>query len=171
MDLETRRNNRREKLVTNMARKLAVGNGVQKIAAEKRKKKLQRLTYIAAVVMAFLISGLIIYFHLPKQYKYDPEQFRISQAQRNPVNRLSADYQEKKISADEYALYLKDILIRYDSLPDAYRIDIPFIKATDVYDSLIAVWPFVNLRIRKTLQDQLPKLEHQLKENQFKTKD
>lgn len=165
MDIDPKRTERRDKFITSMAQKLAKGNGVEMIAAAKRRKKRKKLTYIIGGVIAFIISGLIIYFHMPKQVKFDPEVYKQNQLQRYPINKLSTDYQESKFSTDQYALYLKDFLINYKSLPQEYKIDDPFIEASAVYDSLIAVWPEISLSTRLKLQKLLPDLEHLLNEN------
>lgn len=171
MDLDPKRTERRDKFIITMAQKLAKGNGVEMIGAAKRRKKRKKLTYVIGGTVAFIISGLIIYFHMPKQIKFDPESYKQNQLHRNPVNRLSADYQDEKISTDQYALYLKDILIDYKSLPQEYKIDIPYIEASAVYDSIITVWSSISLPNRLKLQKYLPDLEHLLKENQNKNVD
>jgi hypothetical protein len=168
MDLETKRKEKREKLVSSMAKKLAIGNGDKIIAASKRKKKFQKIRYIALGVAAFSIFGCIIYLHIPRQVHLTPEMIRQIQEQKNPATLLYTDLLDKNISPDQYALYLKDILVRYDSLPEKYRLDTPFIKASDVYDSLLSVWPLVNPRVRNSILNLLPDLEVRLNGNPAK---
>ncbi|MBN1760769.1 MAG: hypothetical protein JW863_20740, partial [Chitinispirillaceae bacterium] len=60
---------------------------------------------------------------------------------------------------DEYALYLKDYLIRYDSLPAVYKTERSTTPNTEIFRSLFDIWPQVSLRTRAVMLTSMPFLE------------
>jgi hypothetical protein len=168
MDRETRRHEERERLVKSMAGKLATGNGLEVIAVSRRKKTARKFIYISIPVVLFIIAGIILYVKSPKTTSLTVKsESRVTQRV-SLLMVLHRDLEDKKITVNQYAFYLRDILIRYDSLPSEYRPARPLVVTEDIYDSLCAVWSKIDQKNRAQLFKELPKIENYLKEFEYK---
>ncbi|MBN1600943.1 MAG: hypothetical protein JW915_04995 [Chitinispirillaceae bacterium] len=154
----------REKLVKSMASKLATGNGLEIIATARKKKKLQVVVYSASTVLLFLIIAIILYSKAPDKDLSSEKADNSDNLKINSLGLLANDLRNKAITFNQYAFYLRDMLIRYDSLPQQYRPAMPDLRTQDVYDSLSVIWSRIDLKNRQQLLKDLPKLEHHLKE-------
>jgi uncharacterized integral membrane protein len=168
MNREEKRREEREQLVRSMARKLATGNGIEIIAAARKRKRSRIVIYTTSGILLFLIVAVILYLITPDQVTFNLDFNKSEKPEINLLQLLSKDLTEKKITFNQYVFYLRDILVRYDSLPKQYRPAMPDVKTQSVYDSLCAVWKKVDLQKRQQLLKELPKLEFYLKEYQFK---
>lgn len=164
---EQRKIEDREKLVKSMASKLATGNGLEIIAAARKEKKRNIVIYSVSAVVIFLIVAVILYSKAPDQNVYNSESGTSQTTRTNTLELLSLDLRNKTITINQYAFYLRDMLIRYDSLPQQYRPAMPDLKTQDVYDSLCAIWTRIDLKNRQRFLKDLPKLEQHLKEYQL----
>jgi hypothetical protein len=89
----------------------------------------------------------------------NPEQGAPAAPIKSTLDLLNDDFTEQKISADQYALFIKDYLIRYDSLPAHYKTSRITINSTEMYAALLTMWPRVNLRTRSDILKIMPFLE------------
>jgi hypothetical protein len=167
MDRETRRHEERERLVRSMAGKLATGNGIEVIAVSRRKKIVRKYIYISIPVVLFIIIGVFLFIKSSgtTEITFKSEQ-KVTQ-RIDLLQLLHQDLENKKITVNQYAFYLRDILIRYDSLPLEYRPARPAVVTEDIYDSLCAVWPKIDQKSRAQLFKELPKIDTYLKEFQY----
>jgi hypothetical protein len=166
---ETRRNEERERLVRSMAGKLATGNGIEVIAVSRRKKRTRKLIYISVPAILFVIVGIVISVKSPGTAAITFKSGQPVTPRVNLIQLLHQDLEIKKITVNQYAFYLRDILIRYDSLPSQYHPARPAVTTEAIYDSLCAVWSKIDLKNRAQLLKELPKIDEYLKEFQYKT--
>ncbi len=169
MDRETRRNQERERLVKAMAVKLATGNGIEVIASSRRKKRARTLIYLSIPVVLFIIAAIVIIVKSPGTAAITVKSNHHSAPKINLLQLLHQDLEEKKITVNQYAFYLRDILIRFDSLPMQYRPERPAIITEDIFDSLCAVWPKIDLKNRAQLMKDFPKMNTYLQDFKYKT--
>lgn len=169
MDRETKRSQERERLVKAMAVKLATGKGIEVIASSRRKKRTRAIMYISIPVVLFFIAGIVVFVKSPGTTAITIKSDRPVTQKINLLQLLYQDLEERKITVNQYAFYLRDILIRYDSLPPHYRPDRPSVATMDIYDSLCAVWPKIDLKNRAQLLKELPKIDTYLQEFKYKT--
>ncbi|HEX2958770.1 MAG TPA: hypothetical protein VHO70_18190 [Chitinispirillaceae bacterium] len=168
MERDARRLEERERLVRSMAVKLAKGKGIELIAASRRKKRSRTIIYISIPVILFFITGIILFVKTPGTTSMTIKADRPVVERISLLQLLHQDLENKKITVNQYAFYLRDILIRYDSLPQHYHPDRPSVLTEDIYDSLCAVWPKIDLKIRAQLLKELPKMDTYLKEFHYK---
>lgn len=166
---EIKRNDERERLVRSMASKLATGNGIEVIASSRRKKRARTVIYLGVPVILFIIAGIVISVKSPGTAAIAFKSGQPSTSKVNLIQLIHQDLEIKKITVNQYAFYLRDILIRYDSLPSQYRPARPVATTENIYDSLCAVWSKIDLKNRAQLLKELPKIEEYLREFQYKT--
>jgi hypothetical protein len=159
---EEKRREERDRLVRSMAGKLATGNGIELIAAARRKKRSPLLYIVGSIV--FVSIGMVLFFHTPEKIKINLNSNNSAIKKVNMIQLMHKDLDESKISVNQYAFYLRDILVRYDSLPQNYRTDSPDVQAQDIYDSLCATWSKLSNNSKGQLLQELPKLESYLRE-------
>jgi hypothetical protein len=165
---EEKRREERDRLVRSMAGKLATGNGIELIAAARRKKKLPTYLYITASIALFVITGLVLFFHAPEEIELKLNESTSEVKKVTMIQLMHKDLDERKITVNQYAFYLRDILVRYDSLPQNYRANICVEQTQDIYDSICATWSKISNNSKGQLLKELPKLESYLKEFQDK---
>jgi hypothetical protein len=153
---------RRQKVVDSMAKKFADHGSVEQIIIRHRKKLLRssKTLYIiiAATVVSMILTGLFTVgiIQPPVQTK---ENGPVVMKVRNSLDILLEDLDAKKISPDEFVLYCKDYLIRYDSLPDRYKTPFSITSSSEVYGVIVDVWPKLSLRTRQVMLKNLPRIE------------
>ncbi|MFP4164229.1 MAG: hypothetical protein ACLFQB_09905 [Chitinispirillaceae bacterium] len=144
----------RKDFLDSMARKLAVPES--EILAVPKKPKLF-LYFIPGLVAIIIGITAFILFASPRENVSSDEQIMPSKAV-NPALKLSQSYQKCELGMDEYAGYLCDILVRYDSLPGKYKAEVPLIRPEQVKDTLVNLWPRLRASTKRNLLDDIPEM-------------
>lgn len=145
-------------VIASMAKKLAEQAPIEKIAKNK-KKMLNRHHLIYMVTFSLLVILSIVSISINQTKDNSKETGKSVLEKRNsPLVLLSDALENDSINVDQYALYLKDLLIRYDSLPGKYRTDYPVIATSDIYISIVKVWMRLGIKTRISLINDLPGL-------------
>jgi hypothetical protein len=153
---------RREKVVDSMAKKFADSSSVTHIITTHRKRRIKPAIYIYVLIgLSVITTGFTT---LLMTGRISPALINkavlISAAPvKNSIDLLRDDLIRKKIGPDDYVLYLKDYLIRYDSLPDIYKTARASTASSEIYRALFDIWPQVSLRTRATMLTMMPHLE------------
>ena len=161
---------RREKVVDSMAKKFADSGSVTDIITSYRKRKIKPVFYVYAFIILSVISTSITV--LVMSGTIAPEltgkgSVTAAPPVRNSIDLLREDLVRKKIGPDEYVLYLKDYLIRYDSLPAVYKTERSTTTSREIYRSIFDIWPKVSLHTRANLLKSMPYLETKWKALHF----
>ena len=147
-----------------MAKKFADSGSVTSIITTHRKRQFKPATYIYILIgLSVVTTGLTT---LIMTGNISPALIgKAAQApvvpQKNSIDLLRDDLNLNKIGPDDFALYLKDYLIRYDSLPDTYKTARSSTTNTEIYQALFDIWPQVSLRTRANMLTMMPYLEKQ----------
>ena len=149
-----------------MAQKFANRGNVSQIITAHRKRQLRPATYIYILIGTSIISTAFTTLIVTGKIDtgFITRNTMVSSAPiKNTIDFLNEDFAGKRISADEYALFIKDYLIRYDSLPARYKAERITLTSEQVYHTLHDIWPQVSLRTRSRLLVTMPYLETQWK--------
>jgi len=158
---------RRDKVVDTMAKKFAnTGTVEAKIIASRRRRRQKPLyiyiflgTAIVTTTLSTLISSGVI-TPTPIVNKNIPPL-----PSKTVIDLLSKDLADKKINADQFALYLKDYLVNYNAFPAEYKSGEIYSVTSDVtVKALYDIWPQVSLRTRATLLKTMPFIEDRWRE-------
>lgn len=141
-----------------MARKLAVGES--EILAVRKKPSLLVYSIPGLVAIVIGITAFFI-FASPRQEVYRGEQIMPEKAA-DPAALLSQSYQKCELGLDEYAEYLCDILVNYDSLPAKYKAEVPLVRPDEIMDTLVSNWSRLRLSTKQNLRKDLPEIEERL---------
>ncbi len=144
----------REAVVASMANKLAEGQFVF-----KSKRKFAYNKIIPVIAAGVLLTGGLIWNFSRKNSGEESVPVKSLDSvmiTRNPLYKLKGAFIDHVINADYYALCLKDMLTRYDSVPEVYRIAGPVINPEDVYSELNDIWVKVSPGIRFQITRDLP---------------
>jgi len=153
---------RREKVVDSMAKKFADRGNVQQIIVRHRRKILQSKKtlwlIIAGTVVSMIITVLVTAGVVkPPALVGGKVEQRIAITE--TLDLLRTDLASGDIGADQFALYCRDFLIRYDSLPQRYQTPFSTTTGDDIYRAIAGVWPSLHLRTRQVLLHDLPHIE------------
>ncbi len=152
----------REKFIDSMAKKLADGGSVEKTIILHRRRHIRTANYIYLAVALSVISTGITYLLMTGRIGAgltgNDSGLQTTFA-KNTIDLLNDDLASGKISTDQYAIYLMNFLIRYDSLPDIYKPGKTFVTSDQVYRALFAVWPKISPQIRTFIMKEMPFLE------------
>ncbi len=168
---------KRTKVVDSMAKKFADSGSVTTIITAHRKRQMKPAVYIYILiglsvvstgVTTLIMTGKI---SVPGSSRRTAAAITESEPVASTITLLQNDLAEKEINADEYVLYLKDYLIRYDSLPGIYKSPRSSTTSTEIYRALFDIWPQVSLRTRATLLKVLPFLEDKWRSMQLERKE
>jgi len=142
MDDKTRKAIVKDKVVSSMAKKLANENMAADIEKIKKKRKRKPLIGYVVAVLFTVVMTVSFYFAILSTEKVQEEQrVAVQQAlQDNPLSRLRTALKNDIISADQFAFYCRDMLIRYDSLPVQYKTDKVILSRKDIYAAIVSVW-------------------------------
>lgn len=145
----------RDQVIASMAKKLADTNGSPK----NQKKRWGKAFIINGVIfgLLILITGLVFSFKSPRASVKNIKTTHGTLSPDSPLSKLSTAYNHRHIDHDQYALYLKDLLVRYDSLPQEFKTERPIIKEIQVHNELLNIWTSVSLDVRSTIIKELPK--------------
>lgn len=151
----------RDQVVASMAKKLADTNG----SSKNQKKRWEKAFIINGVIIGLLIliTGSVFSFKSPRTFIKNIKTTQGALTSDSPLSRLSTAYNQRHINHDQFALYLKDLLVRYDSLPQDFKTERPIIKEVQVHDELLNVWPSVSLDARLIILKELPKFAEKTK--------
>lgn len=144
----------REEVIASMTGKLAEGSVVNAKKNFRRKILLINLTVI-------LLSGalvLIVSISMSKKnlpYKQNTSFLQATSVMQSPLHKLKNAFQDDVIGADEYALYMAYLLVRYDSIPENFRTPRPKIISEEVYTELNRIWGRISLRMRQRISIEL----------------
>jgi hypothetical protein len=142
MDDKTRKEIAKDKVVSSMAKKLANENTAADIEKNKKKRKRKPLLGYMLAVLFTVVMTVSFYFAIVSTDKVQEEQRAAVQValQDNPLSRLRTALSNDVITADQFAFYCRDLLVRYDSLPEQYKTDKVILSREDIYASIISVW-------------------------------
>lgn len=149
---------KKDLVISSMARKLADVSNANELKKKKKKKlKNPYLVYssIAIIVTILVIAVFIVNMSMQKQ---TADITIDSIVQKYPLRNLNDAYKNRSITADQYAIYLRDYLIKYDSLPENFKQEGSVVLSEHIYKSLIDVWMKLNLKTRASLLKDLPDL-------------
>ncbi|MDG5813550.1 hypothetical protein QA601_00520 [Chitinispirillales bacterium ANBcel5] len=149
---------RRHDVVSSMAKKLATPD--QTMVFSEAKKRSHKLTLIASSVVFIVIMIVVGVTYTLKGSTGGPEG--VSVQVNSPVQKITDVYHREEISVEQYSMLLTDVLVRYDSLPEHYRVEAPLIDPEEIYQKLARVWPLVDVEIRNTILKDIPQLESRL---------
>jgi hypothetical protein len=144
-----------------MAKKLAENSSSEIIIKKKLSDKY--IYFISVAVLLAIVSITAISFNNKSTVQLNQEPERVSRID-NPVAKLKNAYDDKVINENQYAIYLKDLLIRYDSLPEKYKVTSPVISDKEVFNELSAIWPDLSYNIRLELVNAVPDVEKRILE-------
>lgn len=150
---------RRDKLVDSMTNKLANGSNVKKVISTHRKRRIETMKYVYIAIALSVVSTGMTY--LVMTGKVAPgltgaNETIVAAPVKTTLDLLNDDLSMEKIRADQYALYLRDYLIRYDSLPDVYKSPFSGLTSGEAYRALYMIWPKLSLRTRSDLLKSMP---------------
>jgi hypothetical protein len=157
----TKRAHSKDLVVASMVKKLASQPAGQDL--KKKKKKIH--VYVYVIIIVVIVITVMTVCHLTNEKtENDLQKVTIAtiKERENPLFLLQSAFKQDSITADQYALYLKDILIRYDSLPQKYKSPRAVILDEEVYHSMLDVWRLLSLRIKNTLLQDLPGLKNKI---------
>ncbi len=144
----------REEVIASMAGKLAEGS----VVSAKRKSR-QKILLINLTVI--LLSGtmvLVVSISMSKKPLYNKQDysfFQTASVMQNPLQKLRNEFQKEIIGADDYALYMAYLLVRYDSIPENFKTPRPKIISDEVYAELDRIWEHISLRMRQRITTEL----------------
>jgi hypothetical protein len=142
MDDKTRKELVKDKVVSSMAKKLANENtaaDIEKI--KKRRKRKPIIGYVVAVLFTVVMTVSFYFAILSTEKVQEKQRIAVQMAlEDNPLSRLRTALANDIITADQFAFYCRDILLRYDSLPDQYKTEKVILSREDIYSSIISVW-------------------------------
>ncbi|NLD94863.1 MAG: hypothetical protein GX639_19585 [Fibrobacter sp.] len=157
MDDKTRKAIVKDKVVSSMAKKLAneeMAADIEKIKKKRRRKPL--VGYVAAILFTVVMTVLFYFAILSTEKVQEEQRIAVQIAlEDNPLSRLQTALTNDLITADQYALYCRDLLLRYDSLPEQYKTDKVILSREDVYSSIISVWFNLYPRTKAALTGEL----------------
>lgn len=149
---------KKDLVISSMARKLADVSNANDLK-KKRKKKLTKpyLIYSSIAVIVTVLTIAVFFVNTSTQ-KQTANITIDSIVQKYPLQNLNDAYKNGSITADQYAIYLRDYLIKYDSLPENFKQEGSVVLSDHIYKALIDVWMKLNLRTRASLIKDLPDL-------------
>ncbi len=156
--MQQKNTEKKDLIISSMARKLAdVSNANDLKKKRKNKSNKPYLIYssIAVIVTVLTIAFFIVNMSTQKQTATITID---SIVQKYPLQNLNNAYKNKSITVDQYAIYLRDYLINYDSLPEKFKQDGSVVLSDHIYKALIDVWMKLSSRTRASLIKDLPDL-------------
>jgi hypothetical protein len=157
MDDKTRKEIVKDKVVSSMAKKLANENTAADIEKIKKKRKRKPLIgYVVAVLFTVVMTVLFYFAILSTEKVQEKQRVSVQQALKdNPLSRLRTALINDIITADQFAFYCRDILVRYDSLPQQYKTEKVILSREDIYSAIVSVWFNLYPKTKNTLSREL----------------
>jgi hypothetical protein len=150
---------RRDRFVDSMAKKLANAGGVEKVITTYRRRRIEPMKYVYIAIAVSALSTTFTYLVMTGRVApglMENETAAPVAPVKSMLDLLNDDLAAKSVGPDQYALYLRDFLIRYDSLPERYKPSGSGLTSEQVYAAMYAVWPRVSLRTRGDLLKTIP---------------
>lgn len=144
----------REEVIASMASKLAEGSVVN-----AKKKFHHKILLINLAVI--LLSGtmvLIVTISISKKplhQNHNDSFLQVTHVMQSPLQKLKKAFQDEVIGADEYALHMAYLLVKYDSIPENFKTPSPKIMSKEVYAELDRIWGSISLRMRQKITFEL----------------
>jgi hypothetical protein len=141
----------REEVIASMANKLAERSIVNK-------KKYHRKFLLVNFVVILLSGIMLLLISMSKktiQQKQSNSFLLTINVIQKPLHRIKNAFENGEIEADEYALYMAYLLVRYDSVPEKFQTLRPKVKSEEVYSELNSIWERVSLRMRQKITSEL----------------
>jgi hypothetical protein len=151
---------KKDQIINSMAKKLADVSAVDDLERIKKKrvKKTNRV-YIIAVMIFVCLSVTVYTIEKTRREEKLQQVTMVSLVnQDSPLKRLTDALKDESVTVDQYAMFLSDLLIRYDSIPERFKTDRPVILNEEVYRSLMGVWMQLQHQTRNKLAKNLPAL-------------
>lgn len=148
----------REEVIASMANKLAVGSVVN------TKRKVRRRIIIINIVVILIFGTLVLSFSFSKKsHKQQQSHSYLKTASmvQSPLLKLKTAFQSGTIGADEYALYLAYLLVKYDSVPEIFQTPRPHINGNEINAELDKVWNYLSMGRRNKIKELLPQFKPQ----------
>lgn len=144
----------REQVIASMANKLADGSAVN------AKKKFHRKILLINMSVILLSGTMVLFVSISMskkslQHKQNNSFLQTASVMQNPLQKLKSAFQRGVIGADEYALYMAYLLVRYDSVPENFRTPRPKIISEEVYAEIDRIWGRISLRMRQRITSEL----------------
>ncbi len=139
----------REEVIASMANKLAERSLVNK---KKHHRKILLINF--AVI---LLSGIMLISMSKKtlQQKQSNSFLLTTNVRQETLLKIKNAFESGEIEADEYALYMAYLLVRYDSVPEKFQTLRPKVISEEVYTELNSIWERVSLRMRQKITNEL----------------
>lgn len=148
----------REEVIASMANKLADGSVVN----TKRKVRRRIIIINLAVILSFGTLVFSVSFSKKShQQRQSNSYLQTASMVQSPLLKLKTAFQDGTIGADEYALYLTYLLVKYDSVPEIFQTPRPHINATEINAELDKTWNRLSMGIRKKIRELLPQFRSQ----------
>ena len=149
----------RKDVVSSMAKKLAVPDESIVYRDSGKKESGWKIILVSLFVCTVFF---VMYMVFTSQKKALPAAEVVTENTPDcPILRISASYDRGEINVNEFAGYLANVLVKYDSLPKKFRVEHPVIRPDEIFGMLNNAWP----RIRPDLRDSLIQNFTQLQEN------
>ncbi len=144
----------RKEVIASMANKLADGS------VEGTKKKFHRKILIINLSVISLFGTMVFFVSTSISKKSSQQELhndflQTASVTQSPLEKLKSAFQDGAIGADEYALYMTYLLVRYDSVPQNFKTPRPMINSEELYAELNKVWGRVSLRMRQRISEEL----------------
>ncbi len=139
----------RKAMIRNMSKKLAKPK--MELVDAKKKKDYYLLYMLPGVFILFLgLWGLFLSLHNEQFSNSDSSEIKNSQ------KRIFDSYSRCDISIDQYAGFLCDLLVRYDSLPVRFRARDGVVNTEEVLDTLAVLWPGLGSSAKRKVLADIP---------------
>lgn len=155
---------RREEVVKSMAKKLAVPGESPEIVEKKRKKKTRNVFVIVAFTIMSMIALSVIFYYVRQELVFHITDH--SEEVNCPVALIDDAYNRGEITVNDYGSYLMDILIRYDSLPEDFRVNNPLVFRDAIFEKLANSWDNFRPDLRRSMVKNIPQIEKKLESSQ-----
>ena len=159
MEIPHLKEKQRKKVIDAMSKKLATP-GEPAIIIKRRKR------YIWMFVTVVICTTLSLIYFIVANYTPVFEQ-KSTLSANSPFLLIKTAYQSNTLTEDEYAVLLCKLMVKYDSLPDNYKVPHPYIDVNEVYTAIRRLWPITMQSTREYLLLEFPSLEDKL----FQTSD
>lgn len=158
----------RDAIVDTMTRKLASSGSVEQIITAHRRERTRPVKYLYMGAALAAMAALLIYQAFTGQAREDLIEQTAALAAPPPKSTLELmkeDLLQNRFGPDQYAHYLKDYLVRYDSLPAPYKSARHNITSDEIYTALLEIWPQTSPGTRSELLKKIPRLKQKLEQH------
>jgi len=157
----------RDALVETMKRKLASPGSAEQIITAHRRERARPVKYLYWGAALAAVAAVLIYQAFTGQASEDMVEQTVDPAappEKSALELMKDDLSQNKFGPDQYAIYLKDYLIRYDSLPQAYKSARHNLTSDEIYSALLEIWPQTSPGTRSELLKKMPPLKQKLEQ-------